>query len=230
MTRQLFIWTIFLLLGQHCIGQTSDSLNGEIRLTLNKTTSLNKISTYLDLLTDSNELAFWAPTHQQLCDPGMDWTVKKENQLFKYRIWWHKPFSDWETITASALADTLYKYRDGLLLSFYDRQTTGDSIIGVYEAIDSKPDSIVPTYSILKIENNNRFTYKFGCGDIGGEITGTWTVNGKKLKLTNDKKYLDSKTITYPKINSWTILPNGLKPDKTIEFWCKFGKVHLKKK
>jgi len=96
----------------------SDTLS----VTFNSNTTRGNIETYINNLSDSNQISFWAPTHPQLCDPGMDWTVKKENGTLKYQIWWHKPFSGWETITPDALVDTIYKYRDGFILDFRKRK------------------------------------------------------------------------------------------------------------
>jgi hypothetical protein len=55
-------------------------------------------------------------------------------------------------------------------------------------------------------------------------------MKGKQLKLTNDRRFLNTATVTYPNIHlsTWTILPNGVKPDKAIELFCEFAKIHLK--
>ena len=80
-------------------------------------TTKEEILSSFNELTETNALHFWAPTHPQLCDPGMDWTVQRENKTLKYRIWWHEFFNEWTPITEDELADTLFKYRNGLALT-----------------------------------------------------------------------------------------------------------------
>ena len=83
------------------------------------------------------------------------------------------------------------------------------------------------------LEKNNRFTYKSGLGGCQTEVKGTWTVENKKLKFTNDKEFTDNGTILYPDLGltTWTIKKTGIKPDGLLDkgFCFKVDKLHRKR-
>jgi len=82
------------------------------------------------------------------------------------------------------------------------------------------------------LDKDNRFIYKSGLGGCQVEITGTWTVEKKKIKFTNDKEFMDNETILYPNLGqtTWTVKKFGIKPDKGVDSGCvKDGKLHRRK-
>ncbi len=108
-------------------------------------------------------------------------------------------------------------------------QDSNDALIGVYESMDNKFER----YSILILEKDKVFIYKYGGGGCQGEIKGKWTIANKKVKLTNDQEFLYHETIVYPdmSLTSWTVKKIGIKPDKLVDSGClKENQLHIKKK
>jgi hypothetical protein len=108
-------------------------------------------------------------------------------------------------------------------------QASYDGLIGVYKSTGDKFEK----YSTLTLEKENRFIYKYGAGGCQGEVMGTWTIENKRLKLTNDKVFLNNETIVYPNLSltTWTIKKTGVKPDKLIDSGCvKDNHLHKKVK
>lgn len=107
-------------------------------------------------------------------------------------------------------------------------QESNDRLIGVYESIANKFDR----QSVLILDKDSRFIYKYGVGGCRGEVTGNWKIENKRLALTNDNEFLGNDTINYPDLglSSWTVKRNGLKPDKIVDSGClKDNKLHRKK-
>ena len=103
-----------------------------------------------------------------------------------------------------------------------------DGLLGTYESTDNGFER----YSIMILNQDNRFIYKSGIGGCRVEVTGTWTIENKKLKFTNDKEFLDKDTIRYPNLGltTWTIKKLGIKPDKLVDCGCvKDDKLHRRK-
>lgn len=107
-------------------------------------------------------------------------------------------------------------------------QESSDELIGVYESMGNKFER----YSILILSKDNLFIYKYGVGGCQGEIKGKWTIENKKVKLTNDREFLNHKTIVYPdmSLTAWTVKKNGIKPDHLVDSGCvKENQLHRKK-
>jgi hypothetical protein len=118
------------------------------------------------------------------------------------------------------------------ILIFFTTTTFGqsrhDGLLGTYESIDNGFER----YSIVALNQDNRFIYRSGLGGCQVEVTGTWTIENKKLKFTNDKEFLVNNTIRYPNLGltTWTIKKLGIKPDKIVDSGCvKDDKLHLRK-
>jgi hypothetical protein len=107
-------------------------------------------------------------------------------------------------------------------------QNSTDGLIGVYESKGNKFER----YSILILNKDNVFIYKYGVGGCQGEIKGKWTIENKKVKLTNDQEFLNHGTIVYPdmSLTTWTVKKIGVKPDKLVDSGCvKESQLHIKK-
>ncbi len=58
-------------------------------------------------------------------------------------------------------------------------QSSRDGLVGVYK---SNANSF-ERYSMMTLEKNNRFVYKYGLGGCQGEVKGNWKVVDKKSFL-----------------------------------------------
>jgi hypothetical protein len=116
-----------------------------------------------------------------------------------------------------------------LLTSLTKGQSTHDGLVGAYE---SKSNGFEWS-SVMILEKKNRFTYTSALGGCQTEVKGTWTVEDKKLKFTNDKEFTDHGTILYPNLGltTWTIKKTGIKPDGLLDkgFCFKDDKLHRKR-
>ncbi|AXE18383.1 hypothetical protein DR864_11805 [Runella rosea] len=107
-------------------------------------------------------------------------------------------------------------------------QSTHDGLIGVYESTSNGFEK----YSIIILDKDNRFAYKAGLGGCQVEVKGTWIIEKKKLKLTNDNEFLNKETVYYPNLGltTWTITRNGIKPDGLVDSGCvKDDKLHRRR-
>jgi len=85
-----------------------------------------------------------------------------------------------------------------LLLLFFSSisalgQSTVDGLIGIYE---SKPKGF-ESYSVMKLDEQNRFTYNYGVGGCRGEVTGNWRIIDQKLQFETDEQFLKDSIIVY---------------------------------
>lgn len=120
-----------------------------------------------------------------------------------------------------------------LILIFVTTATFGQGghvgLLGTYVSTDNKFER----YSTIILSKDYRFTYKSGLGGCQVEVEGTWIIEGKKLKFTNDKEFLNNETIRFPDLGTtrWTIKKFGIKPDALIDSGCvKDDKLHRKTK
>jgi hypothetical protein len=89
-------------------------------------------------------------------------------------------------------------------------------------------------WSIITLNQNHTFEYKYGVGGCQATITGKWTEEYGMLKLTNDLEYspkakTDVMAPSYPNLNNvlWKEKADGLKPLKEIDTGCfKTKKLH----
>jgi hypothetical protein len=108
-------------------------------------------------------------------------------------------------------------------------QDSTDGLIGVYESMDNKFER----YSILTLNKDKVFIYKYKVGGCQGEVKGKWTIENKKVRLTNDQEFLNHETIVYPdmSLTTWTVKKIGVKPDNLVDSGCvKENQLHIKKK
>ncbi|MCH7415849.1 hypothetical protein MM213_20280 [Belliella sp. R4-6] len=116
------------------------------------------------------------------------------------------------------------------IISFSVRgQDSTFGLIGVYESTQNKFER----YSILILEKDKKFIYKYGVGGCQGEVKGTWTIQDKRLEFLNDQEFLNNDIINYPNLalTTWTIKKKGIKPDKLVNSGCvKDNKLHVKNK
>lgn len=98
--------------------------------------------------------------------------------------------------------------------SFYG-QKDYNGLIGTYDSRDNRFEF----YSIMILQKDNRFVYKYGVGGCQGEVTGNWIVENKKLKFTNDNEFLNNETTFYPNLGLlyWTVKKFGIKPDEKVD-------------
>lgn len=106
-------------------------------------------------------------------------------------------------------------------------QSSRGGLIGVYKSNGNSFER----YSIVTLETNNRFVYKYGLGGCQGEVKGTWKIVGKKMVFENDPIFLDDSTIHYPNLGltTWTVKTIGIRPEQTVDSGClKEDNIHLK--
>jgi len=106
-------------------------------------------------------------------------------------------------------------------------QSSRGGLVGVYK---SNANSF-ERYSIMTLEANNRFVYKYGFGGCQGEVKGNWKVVDKKIVFENDTEFLNDSIIHYPNLGltAWTVKTIGIKPGQTIDAGClKDNNLHLK--
>lgn len=106
-------------------------------------------------------------------------------------------------------------------------QSSRGGLVGVYK---SNANSF-ERYSIMTLETNNRFVYKYGLGGCQGEVKGTWKVVDKKIVFENDAAFLNDSIIHYPNLGlaTWTVKTIGIKPEQAIDAGCvKDDNLHLK--
>lgn len=136
-----------------------------------------------------------------------------------------------------------------IILAFLNSfgQHEKNELIGTYYSVDNK----FKKWSIIELKVNGVFKYKYGLSACQAEITGTYSVENKKIRFKNDrefsKKYLESKRDSiiksdsifvgmeipiYPDLSltEWKIKRNSIKPISEIDTGCIIEKGNHKKK
>jgi hypothetical protein len=111
--------------------------------------------------------------------------------------------------------------------ALFGQTTSRDGLIGVYKSNGNSFER----YSIMTLEANSRFTYRYGLGGCQGEVKGIWKVIDKKISFENDPSFLNDSIVRYPNLGSttWTVKTIGIKPEQTIDSGClKDNNLHLK--
>jgi len=106
-------------------------------------------------------------------------------------------------------------------------QSSRGGLIGVYKSNGNSFER----YSVMTLETNNRFTYKYGLGGCQGEVKGNWKIVDKKITFENDLSFLNDSIIHYPNLGltSWTVKTIGIKPEQNVDSGClKDDNLHLK--
>lgn len=106
-------------------------------------------------------------------------------------------------------------------------QSSRSGLVGVYK---SNANSF-ERYSIMTLETNNRFVYKYGLGGCQGEVKGNWKVVDKKIVFENDAAFLNDSIIHYPDLGltTWTVKKIGIQPEQVVDAGClKDDNLHLK--
>jgi hypothetical protein len=106
-------------------------------------------------------------------------------------------------------------------------QTSRGGLVGVYKSNGNSFER----YSIMTLETNNRFVYKYGLGGCQEEVKGNWKVVDKKVVFENDAVFLDDSIIHYPNLGltTWTVKTIGIKPEQSVDAGClKDDNLHLK--
>jgi hypothetical protein len=107
-------------------------------------------------------------------------------------------------------------------------QLSEDGLIGIYKSNGNQFER----YSIMMLEPNNRFVYKYALSGCQGEVKGNWKIVDKKIKFDNDPSYLNDSIIHYPNLGltTWTINRMGIKPEQIVDSGCmKEDNMHFKK-
>ncbi|SIR50102.1 hypothetical protein [Pontibacter lucknowensis] len=94
--------------------------------------------------------------------------------------------------------------------------------------------------SVLKLNENKEFEYRYAVGGCQAVVTGTWMEESGIVKLTSNSEFLpkddpDPMAPTYPVFDNtkWKVKAKGLKPVEEIDTGCfKTKKLHkrIKKK
>ena len=126
-------------------------------------------------------------------------------------------------------------------------QIKTDELNGIYYSVDNKFEK----WSIIELQENGIFKYKYGLSACQAEITGTYSVENKKIKFKNDKefrkKYLEAERDSLIKTDStfigvgipiypdlslteWKIKKNSIKPISEIDCGCIIEKGKHKKR
>ena len=112
--------------------------------------------------------------------------------------------------------------------------------LGNYNSVDNKFEK----WSILLLQKENRFVYKYGQGGCQGEVTGSWIKKGNYLLLENGSEYINNEnnktdllqvndTLAmeiplpfYPNPGKvkWKIKGNSLKTEDEIDTGCFYEK------
>lgn len=121
------------------------------------------------------------------------------------------------------------------LISFGQNKKT--ELNGTYYSVDNEFEK----WSIMELQENGVFKYKYGLSACQAEITGTYSVENRKIRFENDreftKKYLESERDSliksdstfngigipiYPDLSltEWKIKKNSIKPISEIDCGC----------
>jgi hypothetical protein len=121
------------------------------------------------------------------------------------------------------------------LISFGQNKKT--ELNGTYYSVDNEFEK----WSIMELQENGVFKYKYGLSACHAEITGTYSVDNRKIRFENDreftKKYLESERDSliksdstfigigipiYPDLSltEWKIKKNSIKPISEIDCGC----------
>jgi hypothetical protein len=106
-------------------------------------------------------------------------------------------------------------------------QSSRGGLIGVYKSNENSFER----YSIMTLETNNRFIYKYRLGGCQGEVRGKWKIVDKKIAFENDPSFLNDSIIHYPNLGltTWTVKTIGIKPEGPVDSGCmKEDNLHLK--
>ncbi|WP_336129349.1 hypothetical protein [Mesoflavibacter sp. CH_XMU1422-2] len=116
-------------------------------------------------------------------------------------------------------------------------QNTKTELVGTYYSVDNEFER----WSIIELQADGTFKYKYGLSACQAEITGTYSVANKKIRFKNDreytKKYLQSERDSiiksdstfigigipvYPDLSltEWKIKKSGIKPMSEIDCGC----------
>jgi len=106
-------------------------------------------------------------------------------------------------------------------------QSSRSGLIGVYKSNGNS----LERFSIMVLDGNNRFTYKYGLGECHGEVKGTWKIVEKKIVFENDPIFLKDSIAHYPNLGltTWAVKTIGIKPEGAVDSGClKVDNLHLK--
>lgn len=106
-------------------------------------------------------------------------------------------------------------------------QSSRGGLMGIYKSNGNSFER----YSIMTLETNNRFVYKYGLGGCQGEVKGSWKNVDKKITFENDPLFLNDTIVQYPNLGltTWAVKTIGIKPEQAVDSGClKEDNVHLK--
>jgi hypothetical protein len=106
-------------------------------------------------------------------------------------------------------------------------QSSRGGLIGSYKSNGNSFERI----SIMTLEANNTFSYKYGLGGCQGEVLGFWKIVDKKIVFENDPTFLTDSIVHYPNLGliTWTVKTIGINPEGTVDSGClKENNLHLK--
>lgn len=106
-------------------------------------------------------------------------------------------------------------------------QSNRRGLVGVYKSNGNSFER----YSVMTLETNNRFVYKYGLGGCQGEVKGNWSVVDKKIVFENDAAFLNDSITHYPNLGltTWTVKTIGIRPEQAVDAGClKDDNLHIK--
>jgi len=106
-------------------------------------------------------------------------------------------------------------------------QSSQDKLVGIYSSNANKFER----YSVMSLEADKRFTYKYGLGGCQGEVKGTWEISDRKVKFKNDLVFTSDSIVLHPNLglSTWSVNGRGIRPDQAVDSGClKEDNLHLK--
>lgn len=107
--KYIYVYTILF---SSCVGYLNyKQKEGENELWLKKNITSKEIELFLSNLDSTNEISFYAITHPELSDVGVDWKVRVKDTSYIYTLWNRIRLTDWEKITKDSLLHVILNER-----------------------------------------------------------------------------------------------------------------------
>ena len=101
-----------------------------IKIVINKNTSLEEITMFINSFPEKFQLNFFDNFHPQISDPGAYVFVQKQNNNFIYQLGNHGWSSNWKIIDSKDLINYIYKNRNYSSEYFEIYRKLKDAVIG----------------------------------------------------------------------------------------------------
>ena len=106
MNKILPILLLILLIKPNLTFAENDSI---IELKIDTNSTFEEVKNFIIQLDSNSILTFWALSHPELSDPGVDWKVILKDNELTYRLWWHEWLCPWTNIRIESLTRIILK-------------------------------------------------------------------------------------------------------------------------